>query len=169
LKDPKEKKEIDEPAIEERKYQEADDKKREARNNRGGQRRQFELIIELLKLRKVSIERVYLEVAFSVALVILSYLRRYEELLAIHYTIADSNLATATKVLSYLDIFSLLKLSIAIYNLTLIVVGAFSIALPFLYVVCASMHAIYPSMKVRKFFYGRWFVFAGEAFLWLLL
>ena len=105
----------------------------------------------------------------SLCLVILSYLRRYEELIAIHYTIASSNLTTATKVLSYIDIFSLLKISISIYDIVLVVAGAFSILLPFLYIVCASMHALYPHIKVRKFFYGRWFVLAGEAFLWVLM
>lgn len=96
-------------------------------------------------------------------------MRRYEELVSFHYSIDTTSLTTVTKVLSYLDITSLLKMSLTLYNICLIVFSSFCICLPLLYISCTAMYYIYPKMKVRKFFYGRWFVLSGDIFLWVLL
>ncbi|EAR94555.2 transmembrane protein, putative (macronuclear) [Tetrahymena thermophila SB210] len=162
-------KNIDISKIEEKKYKDEEQKKLEIKKNRSLLTRNFEIFIDLLKFKKTSIEKSYILISIAFIQIYISNVSNYKNLMNKHYTIASDNLSTVINVISYVDITTVLQFNSTMYMVMLFVSSAYMVFTLALYVTCYFIRASNENIKVRKFFYGRWFLYLCEYLQWILL
>ncbi|KAL4511596.1 hypothetical protein ABPG72_012441 [Tetrahymena utriculariae] len=160
---------IDISKIEEKKYKDEEQKKFEIKKNRSLLTKNFEIFIDLLKFKKTSIEKAYILISIAFIQIYITNVQNYKDLMNMHYTIASDNLSTVINVVSYIDVTTILKFNSTMYMVLIFLSSAYMIFTLALYVTCYFIRSSNEHIKVRKFFYGRWFLYLCEYLQWILL
>ncbi|EGR29365.1 hypothetical protein IMG5_156920 [Ichthyophthirius multifiliis] len=128
----------------------------------------FTVALDLLMLKKSSIEQAYLMILVCFFVLNISSLHKYNDFLISQYNLKQTNLNELINIVKYLDILYLLSMSSTSYLIVLIFSVFYFLMLFLLFLICFLKKYINTQIKPRKYFFGRWFVILGQLFNWIL-